>query len=107
MSVWNELLHFHVTFNRCVDIMHDLFEGVCHIVLCEILNNFIFVRKLFTLMKFNDRLRMHDFGPSASNENIAELTVERIHKRDLLTSASEMLLLFCHFPYLVALVVFG
>lgn len=41
VSVWNEMPHFHVTQNRCVDIMHYLFEGVCHIVLCEILINFI------------------------------------------------------------------
>lgn len=100
-SVWNNVHHFHVTQNRCVDIMHDLFEGVCHIILCEMLKNFINVRKLFTLTQFNLRLRAHNFGPLVSNSNISNVTAEMLEKQKLLTSASEMLALFLHFPFIV------
>lgn len=101
ISVWNKLINFHVTENRSVDIMHDLFEGACHIILTEILNNFIRVRKLFTLSDFNYRLRQHNFGPLGANKNIASITTDMIKNRQLQTSASEMLTLFCHFPYIV------
>lgn len=29
-SLLNQVTHFHVTQNFCVDIMHDFFEGICH-----------------------------------------------------------------------------
>ena len=52
-SCWNNMKNFHVTNNLCIDIMHDLFEGVCHVVLCEILYSFIYKHKYFTLNEFN------------------------------------------------------
>lgn len=28
--IWHQLSNFHLTRNYCVDIMHDLFEGMCN-----------------------------------------------------------------------------
>lgn len=100
-SAWNNMYHFHVVHNLCVDIMHDLFEGVCHVVLCEILSSFMYGHKYFTLIEFNRRLKKHDFGPLDKNTNIALVTVEMIEKRKLNTSASEMLVLFTSFGFMV------
>lgn len=37
---------FKITDNISVDIMHDLFEGICHIELCNIVANFILEKYL-------------------------------------------------------------
>lgn len=29
-SILNKIISFHVTSNYSVDIMHDIFEGICH-----------------------------------------------------------------------------
>lgn len=100
-SVWNTMHNFHVVNNLCVDIMHDLFEGACHIVLCEILYVFIYRKKYVTLNDFNRRLKRHKFGPTDTNTNIALVTVKMIGMRKLNTSASEMLLLFTNFAFMV------
>lgn len=100
-SVWNNLNNFHVTNNLCVDIMHDLFEGACHVILSEILNSFIYQHKYFTLAEFNKRLKRHKFGPMMKNTNIALITDEGIKNRKLITSASEMLVLFTNFGFII------
>ena len=100
-SVWNNMNHFHVTNNLCVDIMHDLFEGACHVVFCELLHAFIYKHKYFTLAHFNKRLKQHNFGPINKNTNIALVTKERIEQRKLNTSACEMLVLFTSFGFMV------
>lgn len=50
-------------------------------------------------------MRAHNFGPLAKNKNITFITPEMLTKGKLLTSASEMLTLFLHFPYIVVNVV--
>lgn len=37
----NSLRSFHVTYNLCVDIMHALFEGVCHYYMCHVMKYYI------------------------------------------------------------------
>lgn len=39
--IWNNVLDFHVTENFCVDIMHDLLEGVCNYNMGLILSKLI------------------------------------------------------------------
>lgn len=36
-SIMNSLYSFHVTMNFCADSMHDLFEGICHYDMCQII----------------------------------------------------------------------
>lgn len=100
-SVFNDLKNFHVVRNRSVDIMHDFLEGVCHIVLCTILFNFIYIRKLFTLRQFNNRLKSHYFGPLEKNTNIPLITTEMLKKHKMRVSSSEMLVLFTHFAFII------
>lgn len=45
----NQLDTFHVTKNIVCDIMHDIYEGICRYEIAQILYQFIFVNKYFSL----------------------------------------------------------
>lgn len=36
-SILNTISSFHVTENYCIDVMHDVFEGICHYDMCHII----------------------------------------------------------------------
>jgi len=40
-SILNQINSFHVTQNFCVDMMHDLYEGICHYDMCHIIMYYI------------------------------------------------------------------
>lgn len=62
-SLLNQVTGFHVTQNFCIDIMHDLFEGVCHYDLCNIIKYYIVTAKLFSLETLNNRKMNFNYGP--------------------------------------------
>jgi len=100
-SIFNDIKNFHVVCNPSVDLMHDFLEGVCHIVISLILFNFIYIRQLFTLKQFNDRLKRHFFGPLEKNTNIPLVTTEMLKRKKIRVSASEMYVLFTHFAFII------
>jgi len=59
----NQVTGFHVTQNYCIDIMHDLFEGVCHYDLCNIIMYYIVTAKLFSLETLNNRKMNFNYEP--------------------------------------------
>ncbi|KAF0029348.1 hypothetical protein F2P81_018453 [Scophthalmus maximus] len=61
-SCLNSLQYFHVTENTCVDIMHDVLEGVAPLEVKLLLRHFIYEEKLFTLEQLNDRIAGFDYG---------------------------------------------
>lgn len=63
-SCLNSLNYFHVTDNICVDVMHDILEGVALVEVKLLLKRYIHEEKLFTLDQFNDRLQSFDYGVS-------------------------------------------
>lgn len=72
-SLFNDIQSFHVTENYCVDIMHDLLEGICHYDLYHILRHFIYIEEIFTLETFNLKLVDYDWGPIDSRNKPPEL----------------------------------
>jgi len=48
-SVMNSINSFYVTKNLCVDVMHDIFEGVCHYDMCHIIKYYVSMIKIFSL----------------------------------------------------------
>jgi len=52
-SLLNSIPSFHVVKNYYADIMHDLFEGVCHYNTIHIINHFITSMKYFDLDTLN------------------------------------------------------
>ncbi|KAK3929470.1 Major inner capsid protein VP3 [Frankliniella fusca] len=88
--IWNELLSYHCTVNRALDLMHDFFEGICHYDLSLILLCLI-DRQYFTLETLNDRVKFFDFGIESGNR-VTLITMEHLRKDKFKMSASEM---FC------------
>lgn len=54
--VFNNVPSFHCTENFAVDIMHDVFEGVCHHVLCKSLLFFMKIMRFFNIDTLNNSI---------------------------------------------------
>lgn len=60
-SLFNLIDSFHITTNYAVDVMHDIFEGVCHYNMCHIIQKFI-EKKYFDLDQLNYRKLSFNYG---------------------------------------------
>lgn len=85
--VWHQLPNFHLTRNLSVDIMHDIFEGICRYDLGHILYEFIWVNKFFSLDLLNNRLQFHNF---LDKNKPPAITRTQVLQRHIVFSASEM-----------------
>lgn len=72
-----------MTDNLSVDIMHDLFEGVCVFDMIEIIKYFTTVVNFFTLNDLNFRLLSYDFGPIEGNNRPPIISLGRINKNSI------------------------
>lgn len=96
VCIWNDLDNFYVTDNYSVDIMHDIFEGVCHFDLNVILNYFINEIKIFSLNTLNSIIRFFNYGPMDEKNRPPEIIQECLKKGHFKMSASEMAI-FCRY----------
>lgn len=60
-SIFNKINNFHVINNYAVDIMHDLFEGVCMYNMNHIINHLIQLN-FFNLETLNMRKKSFNYG---------------------------------------------
>jgi len=95
-SIMNTIYSFHVTKNYCIDIMHDLFEGVCRYDMCHIIKYFINTIQVFSLETLNSRKRNFNYGPIEIGNISPEITDLHLNKFHLKMSAREMMT-FVHF----------
>ncbi|CAH1736352.1 unnamed protein product [Aphis gossypii] len=94
--ILNQIDSFHVTTNYCVDIMHDLFEGVCHYNLCHILQYYISEVKIISLETLNNRKQYFNYGTIEMGNNSHIIEKQHLLKFRLKMSAREMMC-FIHF----------
>lgn len=82
VSVLNMINSFHVTTNFAVDIMHDLFEGVCHYDMCHIINHCI-KSNYFSLKTLNTRKQMFNYGELEIGNISPQITEAHLAKKTL------------------------
>lgn len=89
-SILNTIDSFHVTSNFAVDVMHDIFEGVCHYDMCHIINKLI-EAQYFDLSKLNDRKKSFNFGEIEIGNVSPEITKSNLDNFHLKMTAREMM----------------
>lgn len=55
--IFHKTTDFNVIVNSAVDVMHDVYEGVCNYALVEIILKFVVDEKLFSIYVLNYKLR--------------------------------------------------
>lgn len=103
-SIFNSLKSFHVTENYAVDVMHDIYEGVCIYDMCHIILNCI-KKKYFSLEFLNNRKRSFNYGESEIGNMSPSITFQQLSKFNLKMSAREMMTFIHFFPLFVGDVV--
>ena len=98
--VFNKIKSFHCTENFCVDVMHDIFEGVAKDVLCRSIIYFI-ENKYFTIDLLNLRILNFPFNKISKSNKPPKLNLNKILKGDLLLNASETKLLITYIPLII------
>lgn len=98
-SLFNDIETFHVTENFSVDLMHDIFEGICCYDICQALLYFI-DKKYFSLEFLNTRKQNFMYGETEIGNFSCPLQLPRLVKSNLRMSASETRT-FTHFLPLI------
>jgi len=99
--VFNEIEDFHILENSALDIMHDIYEGVCEYDLSQILLQYIVNLKLFTLQDLNNRIGAFDFGISELSNRIPFLKREKLNNYRLGFSATQVMRFMKYFGLII------
>lgn len=99
-SNFNNIPSYHVTDNYCVDIMHDLYEGICHYDLSEALLYFI-NKKFFDLPLLNQRIQSFNYGSIEAAYKPNEIKINDIKRQKFKLSARQMMTFCFIFPLLI------
>ncbi|KAB0790664.1 hypothetical protein PPYR_14890 [Photinus pyralis] len=96
--ILNEIPSFHVVSNYYADVMHDVFEGICHYNFCHALLYFIQQMKYFDISTFNLRKTHFEYGPTEiENIHNAVIELKHIQKMKLKMSARQMMTFTLYF----------
>ncbi len=100
-SCLNKLQYFHVTENTCVDIMHDILEGVAPLEVRLLLRHFIYEEQLFTLELLNHRISGFNYGYENEKNKPSVILNLRTSGNAVKQTASQMWCLLQVLPFLV------
>lgn len=99
--VFNEIEDFHILENSALDIMHDIYGGVCEYDLSQILLQYVVNVKLFTLQDLNDRIGAFDFGVSELSNRIPFLKREKLNNYHLGYTATQVMRFMKYFGLII------
>ncbi|XP_075167495.1 uncharacterized protein LOC142239588 [Haematobia irritans] len=97
-SIFNHLEGFHVVENNCIDLMHDILEGVAHYDLAIIFRQICLDKKLITIQILNKRIETFDFGVDSRPPYLDK---DCLSKSKFKMSASEMFTFIKYLPLLI------
>lgn len=100
-SILNKIFSFHVTSNFCVDVMHDVFEGVCHYDMCHIIKYYVYTVQLFSLNTLNNRKSNFNYGSLEVGNISPPIKDIHLNKCHLKMSAREMMTFIHFFPLMI------
>nr|XP_054597976.1 uncharacterized protein LOC129152226 isoform X1 [Nothobranchius furzeri] len=100
-SCLNKLQYFHVTENTCVDIMHDILEGVAPLEVRLMLHHFIYEEKIFSLELVNHRITSFDYGYGNEKNKPSAILNLRTSDNAIKQTASQMWCLLQVLPFLI------
>lgn len=64
--IFNDLEYYHIYENQCIDVMHDLYEGVLRYDMANIISKLIF-SNYFTLQSLNFKIKYNVYNPHEIN----------------------------------------
>ncbi|XP_046805208.1 uncharacterized protein LOC124419499 [Lucilia cuprina] len=99
--IFNDIPSFHCVENYSVDIMHDIFEGVCHYVICEALLYFIKTMKYFSLNDLNERLKSFKYYQHDRGNEKYSITFQELDNHKLKMSAHQMMCFYQYFTVML------
>ena len=100
-SCLNTLKYFHVTEGVCVDIMHDVLEGVAPLEVKLLLRQLIYEDNLFTLEQLNDRISSFDYGYMNEKNKPSVILNLRTNENAVRQTASQMWCLLLFLPLMI------
>lgn len=100
-SILNNIKSFHVVENYSVDMMHDLFEGICHYDLCHITKYFTYIMKIFSLETLNVRKQNFNYGCIETGNYSKPIALNHLNRYHLKMTASEMKNFVHFFPLII------
>ncbi|KAI8127448.1 hypothetical protein CVS40_2857 [Lucilia cuprina] len=99
-SNFNNIPSFHVTENFAIDVMHDLYEGICHLILCKCLVHFIKKMKYLTIDDVNTRIKYFSYFKNDRGTEKVSITFKEVDSCKLKLSARQMMSFCYYFPIL-------
>lgn len=95
-SIFNQLNSFHTIKNYSVDLMHDIFEGIYHYNMCNIIKYYTDTVKIFSLQTLNLRKQNFNFGCIEISNTSPIIQPNNIQNFHLKMTAREVMT-FVHF----------
>lgn len=101
ICIFNNIPSFHCTENFSVDIMHDVFEGICHHVLSNSILYFLKTMKFFTFEVLNKRLKTFRYDQHDKGNEKLSISIQELENHKLKMSAKQMLSFCQYFTVLI------
>lgn len=94
----NDIPSFHVTENFAIDVMHDIYEGVAHLILCHSLHYFIKIMQYISIGNINSIIKSFSYFKNDKGTEKAQITLKEIENGKLKLSARQMMSFCYYFP---------
>jgi len=100
-SILNQITTFHVTDNFSVDIMHDIYEGICHYNMYHLIIYYTEKIQIFSLETLNLRKQNFDYGELEQKNLSPPIERHHLHKFHLKMSAKQMMCFVYFFSLII------